>query len=111
MSKPSRKRRNPIIAERRSLTPHSPEWLALLVRIDPVKARMTYSVLHRSGRLDVFSICGDTPAPIHDLMHEPWLPVRLCADCAEIRNAMGDAVVRRDGKRPQGACPASSSRT
>ena len=85
MGKPSRKRRNPLIMARRQLVPHTAEWFVELERIDPRKAALTRAVLHRARRLDSCSICGDTPAPIHDACDAPWLPLRLCADCVEIR--------------------------
>ena len=96
MGKPSRKRTNPVVASRRQLVPHTPAWFRELRRIDPMKAAITNAILERTGQMDGRSICGDRPAPIHDMLGDPWFPLRLCADCADIRDGLGEQMVRRD---------------
>ena len=97
MSKPSRKRKNPLVTSRRNLVPHTPAWFRELRRIDPKKAAITNASVERTGQVDGCSICGDTPAPTFELVSEPWLPLRLCADCVEIRvRFYGEHYQRRD---------------
>jgi hypothetical protein len=101
MSKPSRKRRNPrrqgtnsSIPGNDHQMPHAPAWFAALARVTPHQAEMTRTVLGLANRRDVCSICGDTPALIYDTLEAPHLPVRLCADCAEIQAAMWGTQLR-----------------
>lgn len=90
MSKPSRKRRNPLRphSSPQQLTPHTSAWFDAILQVDTDKALMTGSIVAHAGRLDVCSICGDAPAPIYDLLDDPFPPVRLCAECLGIRQAM-----------------------
>jgi hypothetical protein len=97
MGTPSRKHRNPVVAQRRLLVPHSPAWFAHLERCVPHQAAMTRVVLDRAGRVDTCSVCGDTPAPIFEDLDAPSLPIRLCAECLTIRMSLfGERSRHRD---------------
>jgi hypothetical protein len=102
MTRASRTRQNPgrqdgSVSPLRSSreTPHSFAWLAALERANPRQATMTRTVLQRTGLRDVCSICGDSPAPIYDVLEEPFLPVRLCADCVQILTTIFGTQLRR----------------
>jgi hypothetical protein len=98
MGKASRKRRNPRrqpTPNNESLVPHSDAWFEALLRVDPWTALLTGAVLDRAQRLDVCSICGETSAPIYDLLEVPHLPLRLCSDCADIQRHMGTHIQPR----------------
>ena len=90
MGKPSRKRKNPLrphgSTDRRSPhMPHSSAWFETMLATDTHRAISTGIVLNRVGRLDACSVCGDAPAPIYDDLDAPFLPLRLCDGCLEIR--------------------------
>ena len=90
MSKPSRNHMNPLrqatgLPTPKTMTPHSNAWFETLLELDTVKAVITGAVVNQTGRIDVCSICGVMPAPIYDDVDEPYLPLRLCEDCFEIR--------------------------
>lgn len=101
MSKPSRSHKNPLWLSAgstpfRTMIPHSAEWFETLLELDTVQAMMTGAVLVRKGRIDVCSICGDTPAPIYDLTDELFLPIRLCDNCRLVRlHLFGERYERR----------------
>ena len=99
MSKPSRKRRNPLRqtgGQRHSrLVPHSDAWYAALVQIDPAQAFMTQAVVDHAGRPDVCSVCGDKPARIYDLTADPSLPIRLCDRCLVFQRELGARLQKR----------------
>lgn len=76
------------------LRPHTPEWFEALKLWDPAQAEMTNTVIEKTGRRDVCSVCGDDPAKDYRL-EEAYRPpagvdtLRLCKDCLEIRRGMG----------------------
>lgn len=96
MGKPSRKRRNPMHQSEgngrsnpRALTPHSSAWFEAQLQTETLRALWTGEILGQAGRMDACSVCGDTPAPIYDDLEEPYLPLRLCADCIGWQQALG----------------------
>lgn len=98
MSKPSRKRRNPLrqmVQPDESLTPHSEAWFSALRQMNRKQALVTEALLDCTRDLDPCSICGDTPASIYTLVEESHLPVRLCSDCADIQRHMGTRIQLR----------------
>lgn len=75
--------------------PHSPAWFAILERWDPAQAMMTRKVIELTGREDVCSICGDDPAADYRLPAKYRSAggvdtLRLCNDCVQIRQALGE---------------------
>lgn len=75
--------------------PHTPAWFALVARINATQARMTAEVVARTGRVDVCSICGDTPANDYQLAEPPFQLIRLCDDCRVLQQTMFGLKVRR----------------
>jgi hypothetical protein len=75
------------------LAPHSTEWFAALERYNPAQAAHTHLIVESERRLDVCSICGDTPAKDyrlvgHALPADAVRTLRLCNDCWGIRRGM-----------------------
>lgn len=101
MGKPSRKRRNPLYQssvasqpENRRTIPQSPAWFAELSRVNARQAGMTKSLVRSAGRLDVCTVCGDTPALIYDSVEDPHLPLRLCDTCLVVQRDVFGTVLQ-----------------
>ena len=75
--------------------PHSPEWFAALEAFDPRQAIQTRTILQRTGRSDVCSVCGDDPAKDYKRVGggipvNAVATIRLCIDCRNIRSMQGE---------------------
>jgi len=70
--------------------PHTPAWFAQMLPFHPPAVFFAQTHIARTGRLDICSVCGDTPAPIYDAVNAPHQSLRLCADCLGIRAALYD---------------------
>ena len=67
------------------LEPHTSEWFAAMAGIKPLHAAHAATIIQKTGKKEVCTVCGDEPAPVGTL--NPGLPItlRMCSDCQEIR--------------------------
>jgi len=104
MSKPSRKRKNPLRqptspAPFRTMIPHSSAWFEALFDINVIQAFATGALIDRTKREDGCTFCGSAPALIYDALDAPYLPLRLCNECFDLRTtALGERLQRRPGR-------------
>jgi hypothetical protein len=77
------------------LMPHTSEWITALEEWDPIQAGIVRAHIEKTGRIDICSICGDSPANDYYFAKEYRAPggvdtLRLCNDCVQIRRANGE---------------------
>lgn len=75
--------------------PNSEGRLAALARWNPASAEFSKCVLQEAGRIDVCALCGDEDSEDYRILDPESSPCpvkvfRLCAECATIRNQMGE---------------------
>lgn len=103
MSKPSHKQKNPHRQTDRpiavsSMIPHSSVWFEALLEINVMQALATGAIITQTKREDGCTFCGDLPAPIYDDLDEPYLPLRLCDECFDLRTTeFRERLQRRPG--------------
>ena len=77
-------------------TPHTPEWFRAMQAFDPVKAEIAKDVIATAGRMDICSICGDSPADDYQII-DRYMPsnavatIRMCDDCLRFKVTIDNA--------------------
>src|SRR5581483_11631015 len=74
--------------------PNSPAWLDAMENWNPLNAEITREIVRLAGRADVCSVCGDEECQDYRLLEPDASPcpvktMRLCSDCARIREDEG----------------------
>ncbi len=76
------------------LEPHTPEWFEAMGGISMLQAAHAASLIIKTGKKEICTVCGDTPAPVGVVEPGHRISLRLCKYCQGHRKNTYDETFR-----------------